>query len=362
VPSVLYVDLNYWIDLARGRLKRPGHEPQARAYDALRRAVAAGDVIVPLSTAHYMEMANIKDPWQRAELALTMDEISRYVTFTAPEILVAHELRRSLARVFDLTYVMAPPEPLGDGFAHAFGHRARARIRGPADVLERWAEQRAVDVIARIEQRAGYGWRYIPSVGAGTPLERVQEALDKATQFMMLRGLDDEDIPKLRDRGYDPSLARNVIDRIRMREAELAKILEAEPVPPARLAEYISARAWYWDLREHWDEALADVGLGGLTLEEIGKERIHKIVAGIPIVAVESAIRQRRFRNETYSWEPNDVYDISFIGQAVVYCDALLTDKDLSSHLVLQRIDREYNVKVLRNLEALGAWLEVVVT
>jgi hypothetical protein len=85
-------------------------------------------------------------------------------------------------------------------------------------------------------------------------------------------------------------------------------------VTPSRLAEYISVRTWYWDLSEHWDAALADVGLSGLTLDAIGKDRIHRIVAGISIVAVESAVRQRRFRNGSYLWQPNDIHDLSFIG------------------------------------------------
>ena len=48
-------------------------------------------------------------------------------------------------------------------------------------------------------------------------------------------------------------------------------------------------------------------GLGGMTIEEVGRERIHAIVEDVPIVVVESAVRQGRFRNGEYRWEQNDI-------------------------------------------------------
>ena len=180
----------------------------------------------------------------------------------------------------------------------------------------------------RLEELAGYGWRY-RAAATGDPLERLQDAIARATEFAMLRGPGDDDLPHLRELGYDPGRAAAILENIRTREAELAAYLTAEPATPERLAEYISARAWVWDLGDDWNAALADAGLGGMTIEEVGRERIHAVVAGVPIVVVESAVRQGRFRNGQYRWERNDIFDIGFIGHAVVYCDAVLTDKDV---------------------------------
>jgi hypothetical protein len=359
-PRVLYLDLKDWIDLSRGRLRRPGHEAQEGLYEALRAAVAAGDVLAPLSTAHYIEMFNIKDPQQRAEVALTMGRVSRHVTLTSRETMIAHELRVALARNLKGTYDRPAPDPVGYGFAHAFGRSGTVRIGGPPETLEPWAAQSGDAVIDRIEEHAGFGWQYEQRSGARRPLERIQDALDAATQFMMLRGPADGDIDQLTQNGYNPSAALSITEAIRKREVELAAILAAEPVPAARLTEYIAARAWVWDLLEHWDAALVDVGLSGLTWEQIGKERIHQIVADIPIIAVESAVRQRRFANGSYRWRRNDIYDLSFIGQAVVYCDALLTDKDMRMHLVLQGTDRKHKVEALRDRSALVEWLRTM--
>ena len=133
--------------------------------------------------------------------------------------------------------------------------------------------------------------------------------------------------------------------------------MKVERVSPERLAEYISGRAWVWDLGDDWNAALADVGLGGMTIEEVGRERIHAVVAGVPIVVVESGVRQGRFRNGQYRWEQNDIFDIGFIGQAVVYCDAVLTDKDVRRHVIDRGVATRFGTRMLGGLDDLLDWL-----
>lgn len=352
----LYLDLFAWIQMTRARLGRPGTEQHHRVYQAVRAAVASERIVVPLSAMHYMELLNVTHPGKRAEVALTMDEISNYVTLTPREDLIAYELRRSMARVFGRAYEAYPPPPLGHGVGHAFGHPGRRGIRGPEDELQEWALATGAETIRATEQFAGYGWRYRAAT-TDDPLERVRDALARATEFRMLRGPDDADLPRARELGYDPGLAAAVLENIRTREAELAQHLKTEPVGPQRLAEYISARAWVWDLGDDWNAALADVGLGGMTIEEVGTQRIHAVVAGVPIVEVESAVRQGRFRNGQYSWKRNDIFDIGFIGHAVVYCDAVLSDKDVRRHIVDLGMEKRFGTTMLRGLDGLMEWL-----
>ena len=352
----LYLDLFAWIQLTRARLGRPGSEPHVRAYQALRAAVTAERVVVPLSSMHYMELLNVKSPHQRAAVALTMDELSNYVTLTPREVLIGYELRRSMAQVFGRAFDAYPPPPLGQGVGHAFGRPGRMAMRGPADQLQEWAARTSSDTIRQLEELAGYGWRY-RAAPAGDPLERVQDAIARATEFGMLRGPGDDDLPHARELGYDPGRAAGILENIRTREAELAAYLKVERVSPERLAEYISGRAWVWDLGDDWNAALADVGLGGMTIEEVGRERIHAVVAGVPIVVVESGVRQGRFRNGQYRWEQNDIFDIGFIGQAVVYCDAVLTDKDVRRHVIDRGVATRFGTRMLGGLDDLLDWL-----
>jgi hypothetical protein len=261
-----------------------------------------------------------------------------------------------MARVFDRAYEASPPPALGHGAGHAFGRPGRMAIRGPEDKLREWAARTSAETVRATEELAGCGWRY-KAAPTGDPLERVQDAIARATEFQTLRGPDDADLPRVRELGYDPGPAAAILENIRKREEELARHLKTEPIGPARLAKYISARAWVWDLGDDWNAALADVGLGDMTIEQVGRERIHAIVAGVPIVVVESAVRQGRFRNGQYRWERNDIFDIGFIGHAVVCCDAVLTDKDVRRHVVDHGVDTRFGTTMLRGLDGVLEWL-----
>jgi hypothetical protein len=356
MARTLYVDLNHWIELTKGRLGTSDHARYREAYGTLRDAVSHGELVVPLSSMHYIEMFRIKSPSQRGELALTMDHVSRYVSLTSRKVLIAHELRRSLATVFERPFNAPSPEPLGYGFGHAFGKGTiRGRFRGDPEVLSEVAVKQQDDITRRAEQLAGFGWQYSPPPGAAA-LERLHDVTDQLTQFWMLRGPDDKDLPALLRDGYNPDASFSVTKAMQRREAELAEQLKKEPATQNRLADFIAARALYWDLLEEWDRAVADVGVPRMSLDEIGKPRLDRIIAGVPIVDVESRIRHRRFRNLESTWVTNDIYDIGFAGQAVVYCDAVLTDKDLRATIVQTRLDRKYRTVLLLDVNALLDW------
>jgi|SRR5438034_9953327 len=58
----LYLDLFAWIQLTRARLGRPGSEPHVRAYQALRAAVTAERVVVPLSSMQLHGASKREEP------------------------------------------------------------------------------------------------------------------------------------------------------------------------------------------------------------------------------------------------------------------------------------------------------------
>lgn len=361
MPSkLLYLDLNYWVRLSRARLQLPGDEQDRVAYEELRHAVANGRILIPLSTMLYMELARIKDPRQRGNLAVTMGELSQYASLTSRETLIADELRRSIARAFGLEYTAAPPSPIGYGFGHAFGKGTIVgHIRGDPAAIERMARERGDALIAKIEAHAGHGWRYAPRSPNLSPIDRVQDAFDQLSQFMILRGPGDDDLEALVGYGYRPEVAQQVTENIRAREEDLARILTEDPIWKQRLPDIVLARALFWDLNEGWNQAFIDVGLKPMDLDEIGHSRLNQVINGVPIVDVESAIRRRRFRNSSNKWEINDVHDIGFAGQVVVYCHAVLTDTALRHHVVSEHLDEKYGTEVLRGTAGLLEWLRL---
>jgi hypothetical protein len=321
-------------------------------------ARAAKLIVVLLSSTHYIEMSRIRDPRQRADLALTMEAVSEYVALTSREVLLHDELRRSIASELGMPYEAVRPPITGFGYAHAFGHdQVRGQFTGNLEQARRHADAAADRVIHGLETRMGHGWRFRPS-GAQDRLHLIEEAMNAAMQFGILRGPQDEDMQRVREYGYRPEDSYAVTQEIEKREAELAQLLAEGEARRERLDDIIAARATFWDLGDEWNRAYADLGLPLRDLAEIGKEVLGRIINGVPIIDVESALRSGNFRNGTYTWSINDIYDLAFVGSAVVYCDVLLTDNHVRAQLVQQGVDRKYRTFIARRIEDLGAWLE----
>jgi hypothetical protein len=103
----IYLDLNKWVDLARAEDGLPEGKPFSPVLQAALISVAEGRVIFPLSNAHLMEVAKIGDDAPRAKLASLMVRLSQGWFLAATSSLVIPELRRSLAKEFDIPLIRA---------------------------------------------------------------------------------------------------------------------------------------------------------------------------------------------------------------------------------------------------------------
>jgi hypothetical protein len=288
-----------------------------------------------------------------------MEELSRYIALTDRQVLLLDELKRSLARELGLDVRVSRPPVTGFGFAHAFGQPpVVGRIVGKGvEEARATAAAHAQAVIAGIEEGVGTGWKFHPSGKATDAFALIEEAGNAAAQFVVLRGPTDADLPSVQAYGYDPQSSRAVIERIHEREADLAIRLAEGTARRVRLDDIISARAMYWDLGELWQKALAVLRLPLTTQESLNRDAYRRIISNIPIIEVESAVRRGNFRNGAYRWSTNDIYDLSFIGAAVVYCDAVLTDNHVRMQLVSQGIDRKCETFMPRQVSELTNWL-----
>jgi hypothetical protein len=256
LPEIIYLDQLHWINLSKARLGQEGSEVYAHLLAELRAAISSGRVVVPISFTHYFEVSEIARADRRANLALTMGELSGYTALTAREVFLRYQFRRSLALELGTTY--APPQPsiTGYGFGHVFG------------------ETPVLDPTQANPERTR------------TPLERARGTLNAAIQLRMLMGPANKQDPELVKYGFNPAAAYEVIERIRRREEDLAAQLAADPTWLRRLDDIIEARALLWDLNEDWYSAVTDVWPRMVTIGEFGIERLHRIIRGIPIVDI----------------------------------------------------------------------------
>ena len=110
----IYLDLKDWVALAKARLGRPEFPHDRAAYEALRAAVASGQVIVLLSGVTYQELSRIGSLRQRTDLADVIAEISGFATITGRSVATRHQVLTALAARYGGPEP-APIRPLGIG-------------------------------------------------------------------------------------------------------------------------------------------------------------------------------------------------------------------------------------------------------
>lgn len=143
-PALVYLDLSHWIGLAKAATGHPDETRHAPALAACRGARAAGRAVFPLSAAHYMETARIKDPAQRRDLAEVMEELSGFATLMSRPVVMRLEIQAVLDAQLGPTPDAHGPVPLvGHGFGSAFGRDGRLRVRDGSPVLRRRRDREA---------------------------------------------------------------------------------------------------------------------------------------------------------------------------------------------------------------------------
>ncbi|MDA5147518.1 hypothetical protein PEM37_39130 [Streptomyces sp. AD681] len=176
-PSV-YLDQWVWIRLASAAIGAPRESADLDVLAAVREASQAG-VVFPLSATHYHETARITHPRQRADLARTMASISHCRTLGSEKVLLRHQFLEAMHVSFGRpTFKPVPPQPLGIGAGWAVaGRRVLPQLRGPLGPIDPAAFPQAADLLRRVAQ---------------------------FTEYQLLAGPDDADLPQLRQLGYRP--------------------------------------------------------------------------------------------------------------------------------------------------------------
>lgn len=325
----IYLDLKDWVALAKARLGRAEFPYDQAAYDGLRSAVTARQVIVALSATTYVEVARNSSLRQRTDLADVMAEISGFVTITGRSVALRHQFQTALAARFGGPEP-APLSPLGLGIAFATGDRRRLVLRS-----KNGAEP-------------------------GMPAEQIREieAFGRASlEYVMMRGPRPEDIPQLQAYGYQPDTVV-VIETERLeRERKLAAMLAAGTTERSRLSDIVHARYLFWELRDHLRE---DLHPYGITIDEFfanGKAWLNAFLDDIPAAAITVTLTEKGFRNRDKAWKGNDLRDADAMSAAVPYCDVVLTDKYVAAQLARSPAVTSQGTLVLPRLRDLASQL-----
>lgn len=80
-PTLVYLDLNKWIDLTRAETDSAERQKYRLVLKSAEQSVSAGEAIFPLSFAHFMEVAKIGAGDRRRRLAKLMVKLSKGFSF-----------------------------------------------------------------------------------------------------------------------------------------------------------------------------------------------------------------------------------------------------------------------------------------
>jgi len=98
----VYLDMNHWVYLAQAAT---GHASGRRYQEALATLrQAAGRVVIPLASVHYMEMEGNRNAAQRPDVASLMEELSGFDCVMPRSSILRVEIDAALARLVGTPY------------------------------------------------------------------------------------------------------------------------------------------------------------------------------------------------------------------------------------------------------------------
>ncbi|MEB8342585.1 hypothetical protein [Streptomyces endophyticus] len=338
VPSV-YLDQWVWVRLTLAAGGAPREPSDTQVLDAVRHAAEAG-VVFPLSATHYHETTRITHPRQRTDLARTMASISHCRTLCSERILLRDQFLEAMHMSFGKpAFRRTPPQPLGIGAGWAFtGKRLQLHLRRATHIVD-----------------------------PATLPEGVADGFRRATQYteyQLLAGPQDEDVPHLRQLGYRPEeLEEGRQSRLGW-ETFFADLLAEDPISAAELRVRVQAREIIHEHLRLLTELCAEYRMDLLQATGVdparpkaSRGRMTAFVDRVPSVRVAVDVKAHRFRNAAKEWDLNTVHDIDAVSLAVPYCHAVVPDREIADLLGRSKAGPRNGTHVLRGLRDLPGLL-----
>lgn len=314
-PKLVYLDLNHWIALAKALAGHRDGEAHAEVLAACLRAVDHKRAVFPISDSIYFEISKIRQHRQRCDLREVIERVSRYMVVTSRSVVSAHEIEAVLDRT-----VGPNPQPINTmdyldwGVARAFGMVGGFKVRSGS----------GEDVTAVVRLRHSGGPAAFDLVLAKAELELNRRVIE---------GPAPDQEPGLRELGWDPSGAFEIAERRAAQEIEQVGRFNQDPRwRRGRIRDVVAAREVLIEINDALYRGLFE---RGATLEATfpRPEDTRRAFDSMPSFDVAVTLKTAYHRDPTHRWTPNDIHDIDALGSTLPYCDIVVTDKAVASHV-----------------------------
>ena len=341
--KIVYLDLNHFINLAKYAHGHRAFQHYAELMAAVLRAKSDGRAIFPMSTVHYIEVANIDDHRRRRDLAELIEAVTAFTSILDRPTLARLELREAIRERLRLEAPSDRYPLMGTGVLRAFGRSGGLKV---------WNEA-GEDVTASARDAIGH--------------EKFDRQMAKAELDLnrsVLSGVlppEYGDLPTPVEEAAG-ELATGTRTRLQFETDFVEWLREPEhrEFRTERLRDAVSAR----EVVHEWIDALVEElqGVGASVQDILGQERqmARSFAESMPSTRVAISMKTRYHRNPQRVWTMNDVYDIDAASTAVAYCDAVFTDKHVWNAVTTARELKPMQTYLPRKPEQLAEWLNLL--
>ncbi len=333
-PKLIYLDLNHWIELSKAHSGHPDGIKHSPILDECLKSVGDGRAIFPLSEFIYTEISKIRNYQQRNDLRNVIEDLCQYKVVTALTIVVQHEIQAAPDEILGpYPGLVNTTDYLDWGVNRAFGKRGDLRVE----------THEGHDITDKVRMSYPGGPEAFDAFSSGAQLELNRKVIDGPT-------LQEE--PELKEFGWNPEAVVETYERQAADEVSQARRFDDDPRwRRGRPRDVIAARVLMFDIGDILAEGLEARGPG--TEDKFYSShpvKFRAIIGSMPSFDVGVTLKASLHRDARHSWTNNDIFDIRALALTIPYCDVVVTDRSMHSHVMRQKLPERYNTLVICKL------------
>ena len=340
-PKLIYLDLNHWIGLAKAYSGHLDGKKHMCVLEACLKTANDGKAVFPLSAEIYSEIAKITNYRQRRDLREIIEQVSRYKVVTSLADVANHEIEVALDLMVGPRRVpINTTNYLDWGVSNAYGRTTEISIKSAS----------GDDITEEARRTFPGGPEAFDTIFLKAQLELNRKAIEGPTP---------QEEPRLRGLGWSPEVILQEHERKASDEWAQARRLDDNPNwRPGRIRDLITAREAAIEVGDIFAEGFAARGLGAA--DQFFAAKLHdlrSLYSAMPSLDVAVTLKMSLHRDPNHRWTNNDVYDIRALALTIPYCDVVVTDRSMWSHVTRHKLQGRYATVVISQLAELSTHL-----
>ena len=339
-PQLVYLDLNHWIALSKCMAGHADGRQHTEVLDACLSAAHSGQSVFPIADAIYIEITNIRQYEQRKKLREVIERVSNYLVVMPRVVTTTLEIDAMLDTLIGPSCIqMNDVSYLDWGVARAFGMTGGFRVFDDSDN----------DVTDEVAETYLLGRDIFTGMLSEAELHLNRRVLDGPS------AAEESEMTSL---GWSPKPTLELMKYNAGEEIEQVKRFDADSRwRRGRIRDVIATRELGLEINDILSEAIQNRGVESLEHVFSTPSSARAAFDAVPSFDVSVSLKTAYHRDANHLWIYNDLYDISAMASTLPYCDVVVTDKEVASHIERSGLSERLNTRVLSSIADLPEFL-----